>query len=156
MDVFPSFVDLAVAEMNTQYRAGALKENTLTPIILPIQIITIGQLAIVGIPGEITTIAGKRIEKQVLNHLQKTGIEQVVLSSYANSYMGYITTPEEYTAQLYEAGHALFGQWTLGAFQTEIDKLCRCITESEQCSTAIDFNLRPPLFSDKELKLRSK
>ncbi len=152
MDVFLSFVDKSVAEMNLQYRAGALKENTLVPTILPIQLFLIGELILLGVPGEITTIAGVRLEETVLKLTQQYGVKKVVLSSYANSYMGYITTKEGYEVGEYESGHTLFGQWTLAAFQTQFERLVHAIFSKE--TTGIDFDLLPPLFSKKELDLR--
>ena len=42
----------------------------LAPKILPLQILRIGQLVIVGFPGELTTMAGRRLRETVLNELQ--------------------------------------------------------------------------------------
>ncbi len=152
LDVLPSFVDKSVAEMNRQYKAGALKENTLVPTILPVQLFLIGELLLLGVPGEITTIAGIRLEESILQLTEKYGVKKVVVSSYANSYMGYITTKEEYEVGLYESGHTLFGQWTLAAFQTQFERLVQYLFAKEDSN--IDFGLLPPLFSDKELDLR--
>ena len=89
--------------------------NTLpwVPEILPFQIVVIGTLLIAAVPGEITTTAARRLKKFIENKLAKTEIKQVIISSYANAYMGYITTPEEYVTQSYEAGHTIYGRQTL-------------------------------------------
>ncbi len=152
MDVLPNFVDKSVAEMNLQFRAGALEENTLVPTVLPVQLFLIGEVILLGVPGEITTIAGVRLEETVLKLTQQYGVKKVVVSSYANSYMGYITTKEEYEVGEYESGHTLFGQWTLAAFQTQFERLVHAIFSKE--TTGIDFDLFPPLFSKEELDLR--
>ena len=52
-------------------------------------------------------------------------MRQVLLCTYANDYMGYVTTNEEYQEQCYEGGHTIFGQWTLAAFQTRLTTLAR-------------------------------
>src|SRR5690606_38502333 len=100
------------------YKNKALQENTWIQEILPFQIITIGELAILTLPFEPSTIAGQRIRKSVTTILEKKGIKHIVISPYANSYVGYITTPEEYDVQRYEGGHTLFGRNTLPAIQT--------------------------------------
>ena len=87
----------------------------MTPQKLPFQIMRIGTIVIVAIAFEITTIAGKRLQKLLENELLSDEIKHVILSPYSNAYNGYITTNEEYQIQQYEGGHTVFGQWTLGA-----------------------------------------
>src|SRR5262249_25601994 len=53
----PNFVDPSVAEMRRQARIGAIAESALVPTVLPLQIVTIGRLALVCCPGEFTTTA---------------------------------------------------------------------------------------------------
>lgn len=96
---------------------------------LPIQLIIIGQLAFAGIPAEITTIAGQRLRKTILDVLKQRGVAELILCPYANSYSGYITTPEEYRVQMYEGGHTIFGQWTLPAYQMQFEKLAQQMLE---------------------------
>jgi neutral ceramidase len=103
-------------------------KNVQTPWVeerLPLQIFIIGQLAIVGIPSEITTIAARRLRNSVAEVLKERGVEIVITSPYANGYSGYITTPEEYKLQYYEGGHTLFGRWTLPAYQIKFRELAR-------------------------------
>ncbi len=89
--------------------------NTLpwAPPVLPFQVIALGPIMIVAVPGEITTTSAKRLKQAILNQLQNSTIERVIISSYSNAFMGYITTPEEYATQSYEAGHTIFGSGTL-------------------------------------------
>jgi neutral ceramidase len=154
LHVLPGFIDFSVKEMNKQSRLGALQENSLVPIVLPIQLFLLGNIAIVGIPGEITTIAGKRLEITIKKELINYGVKEIVLSPYANSYMGYITTKEEYDVQEYEGGHTIFGRWTLGAFQTQFKKLCSEVVKPKN-KRNIDRTITPPSFSDEELRLRT-
>jgi len=42
-----------------------------------------------------------------------SGVDRVVVSSVANEYSGYVTTPDEYARQHYEGGHTLYGPSTL-------------------------------------------
>ena len=89
--------------------------NTLpwAPAILPFQIVALGPILIVAVPGEITTTSASRLKATIKQKVQDFNIERVIISSYSNGFMGYITTPEEYATQSYEAGHTLYGNDTL-------------------------------------------
>ena len=120
----PAFVDPMIKYMKLmKAKDGSAVQKPWGPEIVPIQIFIIGQLAFVGVPSEITTIAGKRLENSILSILKERGIERVIISPYANAYAGYITTPEEYKVQCYEGGHTLYGQWTLPAYQSAYEKI---------------------------------
>lgn len=121
----PDFVDPTTAEMKRQARRGAIDESPLVPTVLPLQIVRIGGLAIVCCPGEFTTTAGARLMASVGEALQPSAARHVLICTYANDYMGYVTTNEEYQEQCYEGGHTIFGQWTLAAFQTRLTALAR-------------------------------
>ncbi|MGH8492522.1 MAG: neutral/alkaline non-lysosomal ceramidase N-terminal domain-containing protein [Moraxellaceae bacterium] len=150
----PDFADPLVKELKRQARIGAIKNSALVPTVLPLQIIRIGQIAIVCCPGEFTTTAGQRVVESVQEVLQKQGVQQVLICTYCNDYMGYVTTFEEYQEQAYEGGHTIFGQWTLAAFQTRFDQLAHELgkPEAERCH---DRNTRPTPAPIDELKLRS-
>jgi Neutral/alkaline non-lysosomal ceramidase, N-terminal len=68
---------------------------------LPVELIRIGSVAVIGIPGEITTMAGRRL-RRIADPLAAAGIRYVAVGAYANEYTQYITTPEEYGTQHYE------------------------------------------------------
>ena len=76
----------------------------------------VGQLAILALPAEVTTMAGRRLRAAVMKELRGR-VTHIVLAGYSNGYAGYVTTPEEYLVQHYEGGHTLHGRWTLPAFQ---------------------------------------
>jgi len=120
------------------------------PSIMPLQIITIGELAIIGIAAEISTMAGKRLRETAMRVLKHKGIKYIVLSTYTNGYHGYITTPEEYEVQLYEGAHTIFGKWTLAAYQTKVLELARQICKPVQDRT-IDVSTQPCVVPDEQL-----
>ena len=99
------------------------------PTQMPVQIFRIGQLAIVGVPGEATTMSGRRIRKTVLDALAGSGVTTAVIAGLSNQYTGYITTPEEYDKQHYEGASTEFGPNELGAFLQEYDALARAIKD---------------------------
>ena len=95
---------------------------------LPIGVAKVGQLALVFIPSEATTMSGRRMRDTVQEILGEA-VSHVVIAGYSNDYAGYITTPEEYAVQQYEGGHTLFGPWTLPAFQQELARVARSLVE---------------------------
>ncbi|MDZ4297160.1 MAG: neutral/alkaline non-lysosomal ceramidase N-terminal domain-containing protein [Moraxellaceae bacterium] len=127
----PDAADPLMAEMKRQAKAGAINESAMVPTVLPLQIVILGQIALVSCPGEFTTIAGRRLLKVVAERLRPRGIEQVLICTYCNDYMGYVTTNEEYQEQAYEGGHTMFGQWTLAAFQTGFVSLAEELLKPE-------------------------
>ncbi|MFZ1866612.1 MAG: neutral/alkaline non-lysosomal ceramidase N-terminal domain-containing protein [Polyangiales bacterium] len=104
---------------------------------LPIGVAKIGQLAMVFIPSEATTMSGRRMRDTVREVLREE-VEHVVIAGYANDYSGYITTPEEYAVQQYEGGHTLFGPWTLPAFRQELAQLTRALAQGQPGPGAAD------------------
>ena len=150
----PGFADPMVKELQRQYKIGALKEHGLVPYVLPLQIVILGSVALIACPGEFTNTARKRLVKTAAPILEKRGVEQIIFNSYANDYMGYVTTGEEFQAQAYEGGHTVFGQWTLAAFQTEMKKLAEEMLKPGN-ERNLDRDTRPPVYSDEELALRS-
>jgi neutral ceramidase len=121
--IIPGFLDPIVKYIKYVNKVGKGIRTPWVEETLPLQIIRLGQLAIVGIPSEISTIAGDRIRKTLAPVLKQIGIEHIIISPYANAYAGYITTPEEYKLQKYEGGHTLFGRWTLAAYQKNFKSL---------------------------------
>jgi neutral ceramidase len=82
------------------------------PRVLPIQLLRIGQVIIVGVPTEVTTMAGRRLEA----HLKKVFCKLnpiVIISSMSNCYASYTTTYEEYVYQRYEGASTLYGPFQL-------------------------------------------
>jgi neutral ceramidase len=102
---------------------GSRKPYPWTPQILPVQLAKIGNLVIIAVPAEVTTMAGRRLVKTVTAQLGEAGIQYGVIAGLSNAYAGYITTREEYAVQEYEGASTQFGPWTLAAYQQEFDRL---------------------------------
>ncbi|MBI1287338.1 MAG: hypothetical protein GC178_07130 [Flavobacteriales bacterium] len=152
--VVPAWADPAVGQFKRFHANGSLGEKPWIPQVLPIQLVIIGNLALAGIPAEITTIAGQRLENSLLEILADRGVTEVVCSTYTNAYCGYITTYEEYQLQLYEGGHTVFGQHFLGAVQTKFKGLALEILKPESDRHVVEDG-RPAEFTEEELLLRS-
>ena len=152
--ILPGWADKRMGTFKEHHRSGSLDKKPWTPQILPLQIVLLGSLAIVGVPGEITTVAGWRLRHTILEQLKDRGIETVIISPYANAYCGYITTYEEYQHQCYEGGHTVFGEWTLAAFQTKFKELAgQLVVDAADRKT--DLTIEPVEFSSSELNKRS-
>lgn len=95
----------------------------LQPSVLPVQIFIIGDLAVIGLPWEVTTVAARRIRAAVLDVLEDSGVNYAVIAGLTNGYVHYLTTREEYSAQQYEGASTIFGPWTQDAVQQELVRL---------------------------------
>lgn len=93
------------------------------------QIFRVGNLAIVGIPWEVTTMAGRRIRQSVLDVLAPVGVDTVVIAGLSNSYHDYLTTREEFASQMYEASSTTQGPWQLAVIQQELRRLAQTLAE---------------------------
>jgi neutral ceramidase len=152
--IVPAFIDPTIKYFKVFHKSGGLDHKPWTPQTLPLQIVTLGQVAFVAVPGEITTIAAKRLRQTVLDNLAQRGVSEVIICSYSNAYCGYITTFEEYQVQCYEGGHTPYGQWTLAAFQTKFKELAQQLLKNPE-ERQIDTSAAPVEFTEEELNKRT-
>lgn len=124
---FPKPILLDVGEMHYPYEW--------VPYIVEIQIIRVGQLVILAVPGEFTTMAGRRLKNAVRDVVAEAwgggGEVHIVIAGLSNTYSSYITTFEEYSAQRYEGGFTLFGPHTLDAYIQEFRKLAEAMVNGK-------------------------
>ena len=99
----------------------------------------IGQLVILALPTEVTTMAGRRLRAAVMSELGDWA-KHIVLAGYANGYAGYVTTPEEYLIQHYEGGHTLHGRWTLPAYEQIASQLARSLNAGTTVASATPYD----------------
>ena len=101
------------------------------PETVAIQILRIGNVFILSVPAELTTMAGRRLRNQVKNIVRESGIIpidkkiHVTIAGLCNGYSSYVTTYEEYQAQRYEAASTIFGPHTLDGYIQEFSRLAR-------------------------------
>ncbi len=119
----PPLPDPTVESFRRTAKNNALETLPWVPSILPFQLLKLGSIAIAFVPGEITVMAGRRVKQHLLQKLADQGISKVFLTSYANAYMGYIVTPEEYDIQAYEGGHTVYGRQTLDGIINGFDQI---------------------------------
>jgi neutral ceramidase len=111
---------------------GLSKPYPLSPNVIPLQVIKIGSFSLLGIPAEITTMAGRRLREHILNKFKNSEVKYLALGAYANGYSGYITTKEEYDLQHYEGAATYFGPYTEAAFMQEFGKLADAVIRGIQ------------------------
>lgn len=120
--------------------------NRVRPMVqerLPVQLLRIGPLYLIGLPAEITIVAGLRLRRTVA---AITGADpgNVLVAGYSNAYAHYVTTPEEYDAQEYEGGSTLFGRWELPALCQTAAGLARAMRDGTPVATGTRERIRPP------------
>jgi neutral ceramidase len=128
----PVLIPTGIAHLN-------INGPTMTPQIVPLQVLKIGNLAIAGVPAEVTTMSGRRIVKTLMATLSSAGVNYSVVAALANTYTSYLATREEYAMQWYEGACTQFGPNELSAFQQEYTKLCNAIIDG----TDVDAGHRP-------------
>ncbi|KAJ7775556.1 Neutral/alkaline nonlysosomal ceramidase [Mycena metata] len=127
-----------------------------SPSIVDVQILRVGNFVVLVIPGELTTMAGRRIREAVQAKLISSGIigsdAHVVVAGPSNTYGHYITTREEYSVQRYEGASTLYGPFTLEAYIDKYTSLVPFLADDvtgtpfsdpapmEQISKAIDLS----------------
>ncbi|KAF5462190.1 hypothetical protein F2P56_018218 [Juglans regia] len=125
------------------------------PAILPIQMLRLGKLIILSVPGEFTTMAGRRLREAVKETLISNGNgefddkTEVVIAGLTNTYSQYVATFEEYEQQRYEAASTLYGPHTLSAYIQEFNKLAKAMAKGEKL---ISNGPTPPDLSSVQLK----
>eukprot|EP00803_Ostreobium_quekettii_P008842 evm.model.scf_195.7 EVM.evm.TU.scf_195.7 scf_195:39486-43547(-) len=87
------------------------------PAIVDVQILRVGQIVLLCVPGEFTTMSSRRLRAAIRNELEPSlGELHVVLAGLTNTYSSYVTTYEEYHVQRYEGASTIFGPHTLQAY----------------------------------------
>ncbi|KAM9837123.1 neutral ceramidase [Aulostomus maculatus] len=119
------------------------------PQIVDVQIITIGSIAVVAVPGEMTTMSGRRLREAVKQELQAGGAFrdlEVVIAGLSNVYTHYITTYEEYQVQRYEGASTIYGPHTLSAYLHRYRGLARAIAQDKV--SELPLGPPPPFFQE--------
>lgn len=147
------------------------------PHIVPTTLFKIGNLFLAGVPGEFTTMSGRRLRHAIrsvfTSHKDAVDTENqtlkkeyirdvldgdsnlnsdvyVLLAGLSNCYSSYISTFEEYQIQRYEGASTIFGPHTLEAYIQQFVHLSNAIKNNE----TIDTSLTPPNLLHKQISLR--
>ncbi|KAI0262181.1 Neutral/alkaline nonlysosomal ceramidase [Gloeopeniophorella convolvens] len=130
-----------------------------SPTTVDIQMFRVGNLVMLIIPGELTTMAGRRIRNAVRAQLISQGIigqdAYVVIAGPANTYGHYIATREEYAVQRYEGASTLFGPNTLDAYIDKYGSLVSYLADSATTGAVPPSDPAPPDLTGKAISLRT-
>lgn len=107
------------------------------PQVVPVQLIRLGSLYLIGIPGEVTITAGLRLRRDVAA-IVGAPLDHVLVAGYSNHFIHYVTTPEEYMNQRYEGGSTIFGRWELGAFRQTAVALAEAMRDGRPAPTGVE------------------
>ncbi len=114
------------------FAPGAV-DPPLVPNVIPVGVARIGQLALAIGPAEYTTMSGRRFREAVKAALPE--VRYVAVAGYANDYVGYVATREEYEVQNYEGASTLYGPWTQAGYAQEFARLASDIAAHRPSST---------------------
>ncbi|MCR5980511.1 alkaline ceramidase [Gordonia jinghuaiqii] len=141
---------------------GLLPPSGWIPSVVPLQIMRIGEIVLVGVPAEVTIVAGLRLRQVVADEL-RVDLDNVLVQGYANAYTQYVTTPEEYDLQQYEGGETQYGRYTLPAYMQEFAKLAAAMAAGRGVDrgpapvdkSGLQPDLVPPVPADRPMPGRS-
>lgn len=122
--------------------------NPWQPQIVPTQLFQIGNVLIAAVPGEFTTMSGRRLRHVLKSAAGNNANTRVIVAGLSNSYSSYITTPEEYQMQRYEGTSTIFGPYTLPIYLAQYEKLFKALTQQK-----LDPGPSPPDFSHRLVTL---
>ncbi len=110
------------------------------PSAAPLMVVRLGDRAIATIPGEMTVEMGRRTRAAVLAAIGPAGVKRVALAGYANEFMHYFTTPEEYDMQHYEGGSTLFGKYSSNLIKDDLATLAGDIAQRKAAPQPATFD----------------
>ncbi|KAF2898983.1 hypothetical protein ILUMI_07192 [Ignelater luminosus] len=122
------------------------------PSIVSIQVAIIGNVVLAAVPGEFTTMSGRRLKEAISKAVVENGGSEdakVVVAGLSNIYSDYIVTPEEYQLQRYEAASTIYGPHTLTIYL----KLYSRLVESLMKGANFDVGPQPPDLSKNLISL---
>ena len=102
----PSFMKSGGEEYGLNDQTINVVMNMLAPVKVGIGAVRIGNLVIVGVPGEMTAILGKQIKCELKN----SGVKYITIGGLANEWISYILNEEQYLhGEGYESSVSFFG-----------------------------------------------
>jgi neutral ceramidase len=118
------------------------------PSIVSVQLIRLGEVILIAVPGEFTTMSGRRLRKAVTEAAVESGGPagtKAIVTGLSNVYTSYITTFEEYQIQRYEGASTIYGPHTLALYLKRYKDLTKAMFQGEHP----DSGPTPPDLSNK-------
>lgn len=128
------------------------------PRIVATQTAQIGDVLLAAVPGEFTTMAGRRLRSTVAAAAMRSddgdaggGGVDVIVVGLANMYTSYVATPEEYQVQRYEGASTVYGPHTLTIYLEQYARLTRAMATGRP----VPAGPAPPRLDDKLLSFQT-
>ena len=105
------------------------------------QLIQIDDFLLVPLPWEVTITAGERFTEKIVQAYEQNEVtppQYVAITSLANDYMSYATTPEEFSLQNYEGGQTIYGKNTVPYIAAQLHALTDTFLQQGQISSFPD------------------
>jgi hypothetical protein len=118
------------------------------PRAAPLMVVRLGDRAIATIPGEMTVEMGRRTRAAVRAAFGSNGVRSVALAGYANEFLHYFVTPEEYDQQHYEGGSTLYGKYSSNLIRDDLATLAGDIARRTGPPAPVSFDARNGLLPD--------
>lgn len=96
-------------------------------------------------------MSGRRLRNVLENTATQIGekVEKFILAGLSNMYTSYITTPEEYDLQRYEAASTIYGRHTLTIYLAQYENLSNALFQN----ISLQPGPEPPLLGNKVISL---
>lgn len=118
------------------------------PSVVPTQILMIGDAVIAGLPGEFTTMTGRRLNTEIRSVGSRFGRNLYpILSGITNMYSSYVVTFEEYQLQRYEGASTAYGPHTFTIYQQAYSRLTNALLSG----TTVPAGPNPPDQTDDQM-----
>lgn len=106
------------------------------PKIVSTQVAMIGNVVIAGVPGEFTTMSGRRLRETIKEVRNDASGDKttVIIAGLCNTYSSYVTTPEEYQKQRYEGASTIYGPHTLTIYLRQYRELVQAAILKKEIS----------------------
>lgn len=108
------------------------------PVVVSTQMFQIGNVIFTAVPGEFTTMSGRRLRDAVKEVVVENGGSEdtrVIITGLSNIYSNYIATPEEYQLQRYEGASTIYGPHTLTIYLKIYRNLSKLLMADASAST---------------------
>jgi len=102
----PDFMKTGGAEYGMTPATAAILLERLAPPTTHTTALRVGDVVVVGVPGELTAEMGLRLKRDVA---AATGAKSVIIGGLADEWVSYMLSPEEYRKGGYEASVSLYG-----------------------------------------------
>jgi hypothetical protein len=114
------------------------------PSFVQLAALRIGDMLVGVVPAEVTTMAGLRIMRAMQTERpMHVAEDHVAIMGIANGHIQYVTTREEYGAQLYEGSSNVYGPGTAEMLRDQLMSLTRSLKGNDPIVVVGPITVKP-------------